>query len=185
MIEIKEILKKNKELLILLQIIDKLKLPNAYVGGGAVVQTVWNYIYGKEFNYGIDDYDIVYFDDKDLSEQGENKVILNIKDYLGDLNLKVDVKNEARVHLWYENRFNKKIKPYISTEDAISTWPTTATAIGAKLEKGKIKVFAPFGLNDLYNGIIRPNKALISKEIYDEKASKWHKKWPETKIIEW
>lgn len=43
------------------------------------------------------------------------------------LNIVADVKNQARVHTWYGGRFGY-ILPYASTADAISTWPTTATA---------------------------------------------------------
>jgi hypothetical protein len=39
-----------------------------------------------------------------------------------------DVKNEARVHLWYERRFGRHLEPYRSTGDAIATWPTTASS---------------------------------------------------------
>jgi len=42
------------------------------------------------------------------------------------------------------------IKPYSSIENAINTWPATATAIDIKLENEKFKIYASFGLNDLF-----------------------------------
>ena len=36
---------------------------NWYVGAGGVNQTVFNYYHGYECDYGIKDYDIVYFDE--------------------------------------------------------------------------------------------------------------------------
>src|ERR1700730_3374080 len=38
----------------------------------------------------------------------------------------------ARVHLWYEDRFGYALKPYLSSADAIATFPTTATAVGVR-----------------------------------------------------
>jgi hypothetical protein len=36
------------------------------------------------------------------------------------------------VHLWYAEKFGNVLAPYTSTEDAITTFPTTATAIGVQ-----------------------------------------------------
>ena len=86
-----------------------------------------------------------------------------------DLKVKAEIRNEARVHLWYKDRFGKPLSfldsfgnvsgTYKSVEDAISTWPTTATSIGVRLGAyGKFEVYAPFGPNDLLDMIVRPNK---------------------------
>jgi uncharacterized protein len=63
---------------------------------------------------------------------------------------KTRVKNEARVHLWCEERFGDAIKPYLSSAGAIATFPTTATAIGVRRICGKFECCAPFGLDDLF-----------------------------------
>jgi len=89
------------------------------------------------------------------------------------------------VHLWYKEHFGYDIKPYISVENAINTWPTTSTSIGIRIETQNLKIYAPFGLNDLFGMIIRVNKAQITEEIYNQKVNKWIKKWPTLKIIPW
>jgi hypothetical protein len=160
-------------------------MKNGYLAGGCIAQTVWNYIFDKEIDYGIDDFDIVYFDDVDITENCEEQFYVYLNNSLNDFPYKIDVKNEARVHLWYKERFGKEIKPYTSTEDAISSWPSTATSIGVKYEDSEFKVYTPFDLDDLYSGIVRPNKKLISKEVYDNKASKWHCKWNELTVVKW
>ena len=131
------------------------------------------------------DVDIVYFDEE-LSEEKELDTSKKIAEAIGHSTYSLDIINEARVHLWYEERFGFPIQAYTSTEAAISTWPTTATAIAVSLdEKGQLQVFSPYGLDDLFEGIIRPNKKMITEEIYDQKVAKWTKKWPELKVVPW
>lgn len=91
-----------------------------YVGGGCVTQTVWNALTGREPNYGIHDVDIVYYD-PDPAEQKERGMARHIADKLDGLPMETDIKNEARVHLWYERRFGYPVKPCRSVEDAIRT----------------------------------------------------------------
>jgi hypothetical protein len=96
---------------------------------------------GNPLDYGIGDIDIVYYDSKDLSGEKEEYIERKIMSLLGDLPFKVDVKNEARVHLWYEKKFGYRIEPYQSLEDAINSWPTTATSLGVRRENnGEFKV---------------------------------------------
>src|SRR6476620_8096023 len=69
-----------------------------------------------------------------------------VRNLFQHLPIKLDVKNEARVHLWYEDRFGYAIKPYSSSADAIATFPTTATAVGVRQIHSKFECCAPFGL---------------------------------------
>ena len=96
-----------------------------------------------------------------------------------------DVKNEARVHLWYEAKFGYAIEPYRSTEAAIATFPTTAAAIGVRVAGGRFEVSAPIGLAELNNLIVRPNKAQITAEIYQAKVARWRALWPDLDIRPW
>ena len=98
-----------------------------WLGAGAIAQTVWNYITKRPCRYGINDIDIAYFDDIDLSENAERKKEQQLTDMLKGIGIRLDVKNQARVHTWYGQKFGYDISPYRSIEDAIGTWPTTAT----------------------------------------------------------
>lgn len=163
-----------------------LGLEQYYIGAGFLTQTVWNALFGNPSGYGIKDIDFVYYDSTDLSFEAENAVIEKVKSRFAGLPIEVDVKNQARVHLWYKNRFGSEIAPYHSLEAAIDTWPTTATAVGVRLQPdGTLKIYAPFGLNDLFGKIVRPNKAQITKEIYENKVVSWLRKWPELIVIPW
>lgn len=164
---------------------EALNLADYYIGAGCIAQTVWNYLSGYPLDYGISDIDLVYYD-TNLEQAAEEEVAEQARRLYADIPLPLDVKNEARVHLWYEARFGYAIKPYVSLEDAINTWPTTATSMAVRVEAGNHwRVYAPFGLNDLFGRIVRPNKAQITEDIYRAKADKWHKKWSELTITPW
>lgn len=179
---LKKMLEADRDLYEIIEKVSALNISNLYVGGGCITQTVWNQIFSKPIGYGISDVDIVYFD-PDLSLEKEEKTIQKIKGAIKNKPYSIDVKNEARVHLWYEEKFGFSISPYSSTEEAISTWPSTATSIGVYIDSEEnLQIFAPYGLNDLFSGILKPNKVLISKEIYDKKVEKWVSKWSELRV---
>ena len=162
-----------------------LGLPDCWLGAGCVAQTVWNAAHGKPPAADIGDYDVVYFDGSDLTEEGERGVAVSVQQAMADLPVAVDVKNQARVHLWYRQRFGYDIVPYTSTEDAIETWPTTATAIGVRLAHGGPQVFAPFGLDDLLGLVVRTNRVQITPEIYRGKVARWIRDWPNLTVLPW
>lgn len=164
----------------------RLGLNNYYIGAGCITQTVWNYLSGKPLEYGIKDIDLVYFDDKNLDFESEDRVISEVKNLFSDFDIEVDVKNQARVHLWYKSRFGNEIEPYLTLEAAINTWPATASAIGIRLGlNNEFIVYAPYGLNDLFGKVVRANKVQIMKQVYENKVSNWVKKWPDLKVIPW
>lgn len=181
---LEKILRKNTELMSILEVLEKDGISDYYVGAGAINQTVFNYYHGYDINYGIKDYDIVYYDE-DISYEKEDIVIKRLDNKFNDLDVCVDIKNQARVHIWYYEKYGIKKVPYTSVEDAIARWGATITCIGVRLENGKLVVFAPYGLNDIFGMIIRPVKKDFTKENYDERADKWMKKWPMLKKIEW
>ena len=183
--QLENILPLNEELYAIIEKASKTGLKNYYIGAGCITQTVWNYQAGLELSNGISDIDFVYFDNSDLSFEAENAIINSITNVVAPCKIKLDIKNQARVHLWYKERFGYDIKPYESIESAINTWPTTATSIGVRLENNKLKVYAPFGLNDLFGMIVKANKIQITEEIYMQKVQKWIAKWPTLKIIPW
>ncbi|MEE8335954.1 MAG: nucleotidyltransferase family protein, partial [Candidatus Neomarinimicrobiota bacterium] len=124
------IILKNKALSAVAEKAARLELNNWYVGAGVLCQTYWNYVHGFPLQTHIRDIDLVYFEDADLSWEKENEYIQKAQQVFKTLSLKIDLKNQARVHLWYAEKFGYEIKPYDSIKSAIDTWPTTATAMG-------------------------------------------------------
>lgn len=176
---------QSETLIKILERSDELQIPNWCFGAGCLAQTVWNLKTGNAPHQFINDVDWVYFDNLDLSEESENRTQKLVQEHFVDIPLKFDVKNQARVHTWYAQKFGYKIPPYRSIEDAIRTWPTTSTAVAISKAGNQYKVFAPFGLEDLLTITARPNKAQITEEIFLSKVKRWKKCWPSLKVIDW
>jgi hypothetical protein len=133
---------------------------------------------------GLKDCDLVYFD-LDISSEIQNVYRQRSKELFASLPIEVEITNEAQVHVWYKEKFGKDIKPYISTEDAINTGPTTATSVDVRYRNGTFQVYAPYGLHDLLGMIARPNKTLVSREVYEKKSERWKNEWPKLEVIAW
>ncbi len=182
------ILKENKELMSILDYVEQLNLPNFYIAAGSIFQTIWNYYDNKSLNYGIKDIDIIYFDKNDLSVEKDIQYFEKIKDYSDSkgFNYEIDVSNEARMHLWKKEKNNVDIEPYLNSEDAIDKWIATIHAIGITKENNNIKIYAPYGLSDIFSRTIRPIKHNgNSKELYDKKANSWKERFNNLTIVEW
>jgi hypothetical protein len=81
------------------------RAPDWWLTAGAVFQTVWNGLDRHAPGAGIADHDFFYYDASDLSYEAEDIVIRRAATLFGDLGVTVEVRNEARVHLWHESRF--------------------------------------------------------------------------------
>ena len=163
---------------------EKVALADGWLAGGSIAQTVWNSVFGFPPLHGISDVDIAYFDPADLSEAAEAQHTARIHDALA-LPVRIDVKNEARVHLWYAAKYGYAIPPYTSATNAIATFPTTATAVGIQPGAERLTLHAPYGLTDLLGAIVRPNKTQITRDIYEAKTARWKATWPDLAVIGW
>lgn len=164
----------------------KLDLPGWYLTAGCLFQTVWNVVTGRPPTAGIKDYDLFYFDESDLSWEAENEAIQHGAELFGGLPAEVEIRNEARVHLWYEQRFGVPCAPYTSTEHAIDTFPATTCCLGVRLEgHGHWRVYAPHGLADVFNLVVRPNPVQAPGRIYEAKARRWLEHWPALTVLPW
>ncbi|MFL5267043.1 MAG: nucleotidyltransferase family protein [Stellaceae bacterium] len=178
-------LRQNTWLREILQRFDEVALPDGWLVAGSIAQTIWNLALGRPAGFGIKDVDLVYFDAQNLSFEAEAENEQRLRDLFRHLPVKLDVKNEARVHLWYERSFGYPIAPYQSARAAIATFPTTATAVGVRCKAGKFECCSPFGLDDLFGLVVRPNKKQITQSIYVGKIERWRSIWPELKYIPW
>ncbi|MBI4783892.1 MAG: nucleotidyltransferase family protein [Oscillatoriophycideae cyanobacterium NC_groundwater_1537_Pr4_S-0.65um_50_18] len=150
--------------------IAQLNLPDWWLAGGAVRNTVWRSLLGETCQLGIKDFDIAFFDATgDRQQELEAKAILTARypHYL------FDVKNQASFARWRSGR-----QTYNSTEAGISDWLHTATAVGVRLEADTWQFFTPYGLEDLFAGVVRPTPAHVGDPIAQQKADSFLQKCP-------
>lgn len=177
-------LSRNETLVELLRRARGFGLPGWYLTAGCVAQTVWNVLTGREATYGIQDYDLFYHDSADLSREAEDRVIRSVAAACEDLPADVEVRNEARVHLWYEAKFGTPCPPFASTEAAIDAFPAVCSCVGVRLARdGSWHFHAPHGLDDLFAMVVRPNPVLAPREVYERKAARWSAGWPELTVL--
>jgi uncharacterized protein len=163
-----------------------LGLPDWYLVAGCLYQTVWNIVTGQPPEAGILDYDLAYFDASDLSWQAEDTVIHTGHQIFGDLPAPVQIRNQARVHLWYEQKFGVRCPPHESTEAAIDTFEATTACLGVRVEPGgRWRVYAPHGLSDVFNLTVRPNPVLAPRHVYQAKTDRWQQQWPSLTVLPW
>jgi uncharacterized protein len=176
----------NPAVTTILERMPRLGLATWYLTAGGVVQTLWNVLSGRDPRAGIKDYDIFYFDDSDLSYAAEDAVIQQANALFPDLPSPVEVRNEARVHLWYEEKFGVPARQFTSCEDAIDHFASTTCCYGVTVAPdGALRVYAPHGFHDLFAMIVRPNPILAPREVYEAKTARWTEEWPSLTILPW
>ncbi|WP_433362885.1 nucleotidyltransferase family protein [Actinoplanes sp. CA-142083] len=184
--DLRSSLSRNETLLSVLERTASLRLPGWYLTAGCLFQTVWNVVTDRPPTAGIKDYDVFYFDDSDLSWEAEDRVIKAAEQAFAGLAADVEIRNEARVHLWYEQKFGVACPPYDSTEAAIDSFAATTCCLGVRLEpSGEWRVYAPHGLTDVFNLVLRPNPVLAPRSVYETKAARWREQWPELTVLPW
>ena len=177
---------RNRTLTEVLARAAELDLPGWYLVAGALCQTVWNVTTGQPAEAGILDYDLAYFDASDLSWDAEDAVIKRGDEVFAGLPAPVQIRNQARVHLWYEPKFGIPCPPHTSSEAAISTYEATTACLGVRAEPGgRWRVYAPHGLSDVFNLVVRPNPVLAPPGVYQAKAERWRRQWPVLTVLPW
>jgi uncharacterized protein len=160
-----------------------LALPDAWIVAGCLVQTAWNVLTGRALHYGIEDYDVFYFD-ADTSWQAEDAVIRNLQGRFAHLGVRIEVRNQARVHLWYPQKHGIAYPALRSSTEGIDRFLTRNTQVGIRRAKHGYEVYAPHGFSDIAGLIVRANLSPnFSPESYAAKASRWKRLWPELTVI--
>ena len=174
------ILRATPPLMEVLTVARHLSLPDWLVFSGAVYQPVLNHLTGRPLDYGIKDYDLGYFDDSDLSYEAEDVVIRRVNAAFDEpLRSMVEVRNQARVHLWFEAKFGEPYTPLSCTAQALQRFASATFAVGVRLESDdRLHIEAPFGLADVFALRLRPNPR--RKTVGFARASAdVRRRWPE------
>jgi hypothetical protein len=180
------IVRASPRVMRVLEIARELNLPDWRIVSGAVYQTVWNALTGRDADYGIKDFDLCYFDAADTSYEAEDVVIRRAAAaYPAELSPLVEVRNQARVHMWFEAHFGEPYEVLACTDEALSRFVSPAYAVGVRLERdGAISLAAPFGLDDLFAMRLRPNPNRPLAAGWTKITAGVKARWPELAVQE-
>jgi hypothetical protein len=178
------ILRAAPSLMQVLETARDLDLPDWLIVSGAVYQRVFNHLTGRDPDYGIKDYDLVYFDAADISYEAEDAVIRRaaaaFEPPLRDL---VEVRNQARVHVWFEAKFGEAYTPLSRSAEALERFVSPVFALAVRLTPDdRLDIIAPFGLDDLFALRMRPNPTRPTSN-YDRTAESLLRRWPELRVM--
>ena len=166
---------------VLLERLAGLGLGECHLTAGCLFQAVWNERAGRAPGWGVKDYDIFYWDGGDLSWEAEDAVIRRVAAATADLPIVIEVKNQARVHLWYGERFGAGYPPLPSARAGIDRYLVACTCVGIEVESGA--VYAPFGLDELAAGMLRINPLNARPDLFRDKAASYRERWPWLTIV--
>jgi len=156
-----------------------LRLPDCWVAAGFVRSAVWDRQHMRSGSPLPSDVDVIWFDRDRTSPEIDVQIETAL--HKVDSSVNWSVKNQARMHLRNGDH------PYSSAVEAMKAWPETATAVAVRIrEGGDIEAAAPFGLDDLFNLIVRPTDRFLldKRQVYlDRLRSKdWLTTWPDLQI---
>jgi hypothetical protein len=154
------------------------------IGAGAVRDQVWSRLHGREHESAPRDVDLVFFDPSDLTPEHDRRVTDALRQQAPDVTW--EAVNQAAVHHWYERRFGVPVAPLPNVEAGIATWPETCTAVAVRLdERDRLHVIAPYGLDDLFQLIVRHNPARVTVEQFHARVrdKRWLERWPRLRVV--
>jgi hypothetical protein len=173
-------LRASTKVMSVLEAAREARLPSWRLFSGAVYQTAWNALSSRPADYGIRDYDVAYFE-ADLSEKAQADIQAKVLAFVpASMRMRVEVVNQARVHLWFENQFGRSYAALTGTDGAFRRSLFTAHAVGVRLEPDEsLSIVAPYGLGDIFGLVLRPNPDLEVIGAHDGKAREALERWPE------
>jgi uncharacterized protein len=137
--------------------------PHWWVGAGVIRDIVWDQRFGR-CPRDVSDVDVAFFDASDLSRERDGRVQEMLRQR--EPRVSWDATNQAAVHTWYPQRFGVRVAPLRSVPEAVATWPEFAVCVAVRLHLGGLEICAPYGLEDLLDGVWRRNPARVTQAEY-------------------
>jgi hypothetical protein len=184
--ELVSILQRSEWFTAVLRAVATVDPPDWCVGAGVLRDVVWGTRFTDGFeSANVKDVDVVFFDPLDLRSERDRAVEESLRSVWPEVPW--DAKNQAAVHLWYPHRFGFEVEPVGSIAEAVGTWPEFATAVAVRLDaRDGLEIIAPFGLDDLLDGVWRHNPCRASVDEYRRRleSKQPHRRWPGIQVIE-
>jgi hypothetical protein len=180
-----DIVRAYPDLMRVMTTVRSLDLPDWLIFSGSVYQSVWNAQTGREPGYGVNDFDLGYFD-TDTSWDAEDHVVKRVAAAFEEpLRSRVEARNQCRVPIWFKGKFGEDYPPIANTAEALPRFVAPAFAVGVRLETDdSITVVAPFGLEDVFDLIIRPNPHRPLAKDWVKVTDKARARWPELTVLD-
>ncbi|MDH4384577.1 MAG: nucleotidyltransferase family protein [Caulobacter sp.] len=182
--QLEEIVRAAPSLMTALRQSRSFGLPDWLIVSGAVYQRVWNHLTDRDPDHGVRDYDLVYFDASDVSYEAEDVEIRRARDHFQPpLDQLIEVRNQARVHLWFEDHFGQPFSPLSSTAEALERFVAPAFSVGVRLEPDdQLTVRAPYGLEDLFAMALKPTPGRPLARDWNRIITSVETRWPEISV---
>lgn len=175
--ELKSRLLEEADIRTILTTLRTMQLKDCWLCAGSVRNFIWN---GCRFDPSTD-VDVIFFD-PDISYEETQVLEASLRSCYPDY--RWELKNQVFMHIHNPNTVS-----YQSAQDAIVKFPERCTAIGIRLlSDNQLEIYAPFGLNDLYDYRVRPTpyfevdceRMLVYRERLKQKT--WLNRWPQLAI---
>jgi uncharacterized protein len=158
-------------------------LPDWWIVSGAIYNTVWNQLTGRPDMHGVKDIDLFYFDEDRSYEAEDRQIVEAARRFPGTP--PVELRNQARVHLWYPEHFGQPYLKLTSSCQAIDHFASRTHCIGARLTATGLDLYAPYGLDDIFSFRLTPNRVLDNRATHHAKAERQMALWPELTLVPW
>jgi hypothetical protein len=177
--DILNLVEARRDMMIVLQQVAALGLPDCWIGAGFVRNAVWDTLHGFTTPTPINDVDVIYFDPSVTGEEAEQAHQADLRKTCPGIPW--SVKNQAKMHLLNGD------PPYRDIADAVWHWPETATAVAVRLFNGRTELLAPFGIQDLVGLVVRPTPHFRTKMgVYHSRLrqKRWTDRWSQLNVQE-
>lgn len=171
---LKELISNDATLMAMLTAVESLHLNDSWICAGIIRSKVWDSI--QQCTTRVQDIDVIYYDPTETSIEKEKMLEDRLKSLLPGFPW--SVKNQARMHK------KNNLPPFRSSYEGVALFPETPTAVAVRIQDGELFIMAPYGLNDLFEMIVRPTPNYQAQEplsyVYKKRMleKQWEKSWP-------
>ena len=166
-----------------LRTVAALGLPDAWIGAGFLRNAAWDALHGLPSGANPPaDVDVVWFDPQRATVDVDIAIEARLR--AASPAVPWQVRNQARMAA------RNGDAPYADTLDAMARWPDTATAVAVRLTPARVvELAAPWGVDDLLAGIVRPTPAFAAdpakREAFARRiaAKGWLRRWPNLRVL--
>ena len=182
--ELIHLIRSTPWLMSILETVRWCNAPEWLVGAGVMRNLVWDHLHQYQTPTPLADVDVIFFDLQDVRPERDRMVQQQLAQQLP--HVPWEATNQAAVHLWYEDVFGFSVPALHSSEEAVGTWPETATSVAVRLlSTDEISIVAPCGLTDLFNMVVRRNPCRVTREQFVQRlhSKQILRKWPCVQVL--